>query len=1421
MKTKTFLVIIFTILLLLSIITYTEAASVIDCTDSNVVSLLLFNETSGNLHDCGLENTWTATGTSLYDVDAYDNEKSILTQQTAFTSSSTYSGYMNADYSIIVILNVSSDGQSLSFNSVYANNADSNGDGIFMYYDGVNSKINVWCGGTQCGSIVGTINLKANSSYYMVTLTYNEDNNSAKLYINGTEDVYTDTWDTNTASNTMKISSLGYNPNFKGNHQFVEWAFFDKELTATEVQTYNDEFQQKLQPSQGFGNDYENNSNPFVGDDVNFSITVFGSENYQNYTFSYYDSGWINQSVVQLSQTGTINISTKETMPNASYFNYTWYLGGTDGSFTQSTLLFLNLQETNPPTLNNPQINSTLVFIYDTVNLSINITDETGVDYYIFSYYNVSSLQWINDSQVSANNATQLIGQAIKLMPNQSYYNYTWYAADINGFIGQSGIYDFALTEINPPTFSNDLTNGTTETWDTNVTFGITINDISGVDYYIFSYYDLNAENSTQRSSYYTNGTPNLYFADQIDDSLTPNGTVATNGLNTEDGGWTKWTNTGFTYTNAFKFSGSYSLDGSAATGAIQVGMRANIYNSTFTGKIRGMVYIPSTDIPNSNFIMNIDDDSGGVYKFLTIQSWNGAAGDLRYVDWQNGTPQPCLSGMTTASIADQWVEWFITYNDTTNEVKGYINGELCGNSTGFTGIETVNIGNADTNDVWVDELYISNNNDVPQGQAWINQSPINVPTNATIVSASTYEITNPFGTYFNYTWYAVDIYGTVGKSEDFYLLMVNQSLAFYEFPTMADNTANNTLTNLAINVSCNNLGVPQIRFTHNDTPLTQSTMVANGTEAGGHVVWNLNAGTIDYQDYYYYVGVCVTEGIGVNTSIRTWTYDTTEPTLTILQTLESINTIVNLSQYIEVNDNLSGVRDCEINFTYPQTGQYLNVNCTDTVDFPYAGIYIAELNSYDNANNLLTNNTNLSINPLNYAYFFDNRTGNPLNDSGITIDYPSGYSTTKYTNADGAINFSSVVNGVFELGDYDLTYPSTQGLISPITFTENINYSDVPVNLSYSIARANIFIQIFDRETDELILQNVSVQLVGLTTFYTTNGTIYYENLTIAAGTYQVITETDGYITEKQSFSYTNQEELELNIYMVNATSTDIGNLIVNVFDNFFNYVVGADAKLLEYKTDSSSFVQVSQCETNTNGECIFSVELGKKFYIVTATKTINGIPYFVQSTSNGELIKLDNTIIELHLETAQTFDVEELYNLIIIASNTTLVGNTSYLTATFSDVTNAQHTVCVGYWIDQSGQEIFLTENCLTGSTGVVNAAGGYNLDRTYTNIAKIYVKGTPDTIYDSYVYPALGTSFLETWGIYVGPFILFIALILLAASLYLKNIIIFAVGVIPLSLGTLYLTPTLLGGLTVTFIIVICITIIYLAKRKNEAY
>lgn len=482
---------------------------------------------------------------------------------------------------------------------------------------------------------------------------------------------------------------------------------------------------------------------------------------------------------------------------------------------------------------------------------------------------------------------------------------------------------------------------------------------------------------------------------------------------------------------------------------------------------------------------------------------------------------------------------------------------------------------------------------------------------------------------------------------------------------------------------------------------------------------------------------------------------------------------------------------------------------------------YSAYANTYLSINN---NNVNVSSgllelefrNATSKAYFYDD-IGADISSRDILINYPNGASTTVQTDSNGVATWSSIVSGNDIYGNYSITFSNNYGYVSPQTFYINMTPLNAPINISREIERTKLNITIYDVSNSSLITQLVDITIQGIGTFNTTTGNIIIINPNITANNYTMFTVSNGYRLTQQTFSYSGTQNTNVNIYMLPTNDTNAGNLIAIVYDEFYNTQSAVDVRLLEYNGVLDSNIEVGQCYSNSNGECYFGIELGVKSYIITATKTIDGVTYTAQSSPTGEIIFIDNYEIELFLFTEAQFEVDTELGLYANIYNKTLVNNVSYLTAQYYDIYNNNHTVCIEYsWLNGLNTTS-LTKNCISGASGTVNVLNGYLLNRSRNNLVEVYtqVDGIKQTTLFSYIYTS--DESLEQKAGYMGIYIILLAFIIaLGISIHAKNIILFGIFDIILSIVGTIIFPSLIDWKIAAVIIMLGIFIIYMGRK-----
>jgi len=463
------------------------------------------------------------------------------------------------------------------------------------------------------------------------------------------------------------------------------------------------------------------------------------------------------------------------------------------------------------------------------------------------------------------------------------------------------------------------------------------------------------------------------------------------------------------------------------------------------------------------------------------------------------------------------------------------------------------------------------------------------------------------------------------------------------------------------------------------------------------------------------------------------------------------------------------------------------------------------------------TSTINLSDTAMNYVYFNDARTNESLNGSNINVKYPSGTELDLITDENGRINFTTYQDETIEYGLYNITYQDDQGFISPNTFSYNA--TTLPFNETYNISRANLTINIKDALSRELLTENVTVTIEDIGTF-SINGTKTLINQSFVSQEYTVFVNSENYTYTENSFTYTNQESLTVNLFVYNKNTANIGTITVRVYDAFLDVVSEADVRMQELEAETSTFTEVSQGTTDSNGEVNFQVLLEGKTYRFLATKEIRGVTYQEYSTESGAIIFEDGAVISMYLDTISDIEYSEYRGLNINVSNTTLQNYTSYHQVNFIDDNGISHEVCLGYYYIDGYEEKTLLEICEEASSGTINYDGGYTLDGNYTNIVKVFINesGT-ERVYYEQRYTSVD-SFENTFTDLIKPLIALSLIGALAIALHLKRIDYFLYLSIGLSLIWSILTPSYFSGGILVINIVIAVVTYNLAKGRSEA-
>ena len=243
---------IYLLLLLFTFISDTSAYHVTNCSDSNLNTSLYFNETAGVFNNvCGSNSLrWTNTNVNdfTYRTPSWEgnpDDFSILTTD----GSGTPFGFLvanstlctNNDFSMLFIVNMSTNRESGTNTILFSNNKDAEGKGIYFFvFSGL---IRIWAGGAQGakGSILSTKTVDYNNYTFMI-FTYNHSAETGRIWVNATihkdGDFLVDSSDCNPAL----ISQNAFSGLQTSQNNYAEWALWNTVLDLDRIQTLYSRF---------------------------------------------------------------------------------------------------------------------------------------------------------------------------------------------------------------------------------------------------------------------------------------------------------------------------------------------------------------------------------------------------------------------------------------------------------------------------------------------------------------------------------------------------------------------------------------------------------------------------------------------------------------------------------------------------------------------------------------------------------------------------------------------------------------------------------------------------------------------------------------------------------------------------------------------------------------------------------------------------------------------------------------------------------------------------------------------------------------------------------------------------------------------------------------------------------------------------
>ncbi len=771
----------------------------------------------------------------------------------------------------------------------------------------------------------------------------------------------------------------------------------------------------------------------------------------------------------------------------------------------------------------------------------------------------------------------------------------------------------------------------------------------------------------------------------------------------------------GFTGTTTGATTG---VDGKLLQSFFYDGSNDRVAFPDLTGQVvNGIAFWVSPNVTSSNtadfpFIMT----DGGAGEWIGLRSDGG--GNTYHFRKVSSTAPSFITSSFTLSV-DTWTYLALTYDNTTDTLYVYRNGVIVSSQTpsgsntdlfdqigseGYTGFNNLNTVYWDGQ---IDELmfYSENLTTVDILELYNSGAGFNpytaIPT-LTFTNITANDITFINGTFFNDS---IEFQTTVLNSST--NGNVNQSYTLTSSNNLSiemNSTSQTTITNITTYVSNDitsqnaycfqNTGTNYITHTINvlSVPIAvwNGSAWTDGTGTGmqGAMTCGSSAGSVQY---------------ATNNLTGDFTLDLITGTYNIFFYANNNETNVS-SNFTFIVDKTNPIINnsipSEIN-TYDFDGSLFS--CTDT-NLASCNISIDGFNIASGVNFTLINNGNLS-----YNITAIDLVGNSIVEPGVLFVNPfqffnfqtnGGSPITNYVF--GGLNFSntasiSTYNSIISLGNNTVLFEKLGFTSTNVAF--NLNTTSI-INITTNVTNSTIVIRIFDRETGLILTGLTSITLQATTGFNgsTTTGFLNISDINFINEQYQILAEHTGYDTENVFFNYNNQEIINVDIFMLNTTGDESGQITIVVKNSLSQFVESAVCSALQWQPSESAFISVAQGLTNVIGETMLNIQLNNVIYKFSCTKDT------FTTITNAQVIQIDESSLTIILDDVILAPTTLFPNLVTSLTNTTINSTHQLITYNFADSDGLTTEACLQVFLVNGNRRNFETENCVSTSTGTI---------------------------------------------------------------------------------------------------------------------
>jgi hypothetical protein len=311
------------------------------------------------------------------------------------------------------------------------------------------------------------------------------------------------------------------------------------------------------------------------------------------------------------------------------------------------------------------------------------------------------------------------------------------------------------------------------------------------------------------------------------------------------------------------------------------------------------------------------------------------------------------------------------------------------------------------------------------------------------------------------------------------------------------------------------------------------------------------------------------------------------------------------------------------------------------------------------------------------------------------------------------------------------------------------------------------------------------------------------------------LIVTSDNYETESIFFTFSNQESLDLTVYVINSTYIKTGFVEVLVLDDNGAPLEDVTVQAKQWDVNQSDYIRVSEEKTGTDGKGELNIILDDKIYKFRAFQggtSIESNEQIITTANNGKTITL--TLI-VDAEDIRNYEFEKVTTNVTESFNN--LTNTTTITFEWNNEEGTDLTGCINAYRVQSYQLQRISTDCTTSSSATKVKSYTLNISGYSYKVIAEFKQGNSYYAVEEFNYYSEGNIFEILRENNLHWFILIaLNIVSIWGGIRLENIFIGTMGLIISSLLSIVIAPTLVTTTVAGFLFFIGAVTLYGGAR-----